>query len=414
MLTHATSVKFLSALAIVLACAACGGSDKTPTAVIDQPVVVPPTIVSGTSQVFAASLNSSLDVAPFITLRDQFGTPIGGAWIKWTPSSGKVVNDSSQTDANGRASSGTWTLSTVSGLQTVTASVTGASAIAMTANVAPGPLVGLVSASATITSTAGSTVATPPSVKAVDAYGNGVPDIFVQFALWSGDGSITGVNQTTNANGLATVGTWTLGPRSGSQSIRVDEHRSGATTLLYANALPAAATQFVIIDGNAQTGQADKRLCTSPVIAVRDQFGNGIGQIPIVFTPGAGSGTVTGGTVTSSASTGYATVGAWTLSGSATQTLVVTSPSVPGVTQTLTATVAPSAAYSVCIRYLGDGGTPRQRQALTTAVQRWQRVIAAHVQSTPLVSSTNQCFAGAPAVNENRRRSAGVRADHAN
>ena len=82
------------------------------------------------------------------------------------------------------------------------------------------------------------------------------------------------------------------GPQVGHAVHTCDDHRTGATTLVHATALPAPANQFVIIDGNAQTGQADKRLCTSPVIAVRDQFGNGIGQIPIVFTPGAGSGTV--------------------------------------------------------------------------------------------------------------------------
>ena len=369
-------------------------------AIITPPVVIPPTIVAGITQPFPAALNATLDVAPFITLRDHNGNSIAGAWIKWTPSSGKVQNDSSLTDATGRATSGQWTVSTLSGLQTVTASTSGVSVVAMTADVAPGPIAALVSVSPTITGVVGSNVATPASIKAVDAYGNGVPDILVQFALWIGDGSITDKNQTTNAKGIATVGSWTLGPKSGAQAIRADDHRSGATTLVNATALPAPASQFVIIDGNSQSGQANKRLCTSPEIAVRDQFGNGIGLVPIVFSPGAGSGTVTDGSVVSSAGTGYATVGSWTLSSSGTQTLVVTSPILPGVSQTLTATVAPSAAFSVCVRYIGDGGTTRQRQAVTNAVQRWQRVIVGHVQTSPITAGANQCFAGAPALNE--------------
>ncbi|MEO7362782.1 MAG: leishmanolysin-related zinc metalloendopeptidase [Gemmatimonadaceae bacterium] len=393
-------VKFLARLSTVLAFVACSGRADTPGPGIVEPIVVPPTLVPGTTQAFDAALNSVLDVMPSITLKDQYGLGVANVWIKWTPSSGKVQSDSSLTDGNGRATSGQWLLGTMSGLQTVTARTGALSVVAMTASVAPGPLVALVTVSPTISGVVGSNVATPPSVKAVDAYGNGVPRIFVQFAKWNGDGSITGSGQTTNENGIATVGSWKLGPQTGTQSIRADDSRTGATTMMYAIALPAAASQIVVIEGNAQTGQADKRLCTSPVIAVRDEFGNGVGQISIVFTPGAGSGPVTEGSVVSSAGTGYATVGAWTLSGTATQTLVVTSPSVPGVSVTLTATVVPSTAYSVCARFLGDGGTPRQRQAVTVAVQRWQRVIAGHVQTSPLTEPANRCFAGAPAINE--------------
>lgn len=391
-------VKFLACLTAVLAAAACGGkADKA----IFEPVVVPPTLASGTAQTFDAELNAVVAVAPFVTLKNQYGDGVANVWIIWHPSSGQVGSDSSLTDANGRATSGAWTLGTVSGTQTVTASTHGIpSVIAMTANVAPGPMAALVPVSSTIIGVVGSMVSTPPSIKAVDKYGNPVPRIFVRFAKWSGEGSITGSGQTTGDNGIATVGSWTLGPKSGTQSIRADESRTGATTLVYATALAASASQLEIIDGNAQTGQAGKRLCTSPVIAVRDQFGNGIGQVPIVFTPGAGSGAVIDGSVVSSEGTGYAAVGTWTLSGSATQTLVVTSDSLPGVSLTLTAAVAPSAAYSVCARYLGAGGTSRQRQAVTTAIKRWQRVIAGHVQATPLTEGANRCFVGQPAIDE--------------
>lgn len=394
----AAPVKFLACLTAVLAGVACGGKVDKP---IFEPVVVPPTLASGTAQTFDVELSSVLVVAPFVTLKDQYGNGVANVWIKWTPSSGIVDSDSSMTDFNGRATAGKWTLGTVSGTQTVTASTRGLpSVVAITANVAPGPMAALVTASSTIIGVVGSNVSTPPSVKAVDKYGNPVPRIFVQFARWSGGGSLTGSGQTTDENGIATVGSWTLGPKSGTQSIRADDSRTGATTMIYATALPALASRLVIIDGNAQTGQAGKRLCTSPVVAVVDQFGNGVGQVPIVFTPGAGSGEVIGGSVVSSDGTGYATVGTWTLSGSATQTLVVTSGSLPGVSLTLTAVVAPSATYSVCARYLGPGGTPRQRQAVTTAIERWQRVIAGHVQITPLTEGANRCFVGQPAINE--------------
>lgn len=396
-----TAVKFLIRFATVLACVACSGKVDGPgEKPVEVPAPVPTTLVAGTVQVFDAELSSVLTVAPSVIVKDQNGNVMANIWVKWSVSSGRVESDSSLTDGSGKATSGAWTLGTVSGLQTVSALAAGISVVAMKAKVVPGRMTGLVTVSPTITGVVGSNVATPPSVKAVDVYGNGVPEIFVQFAKWNGDGSITGSGQTTDENGIATVGSWKLGPKTGTQSIRADDSRTGATTMMFATALPAPATQFVIIDGNAQTGQADKRLCTSPVIAVRDQFGNGIGQVPIVFTPGAEGGAVTEGSVVSSDGTGYATVGTWTLSGSATQTLVVTSPSLPGLSAILTATVAPGSAYSVCARFLGPGGTPRQRQAVTTAVQRWQRVISGHVQTTPITEPANRCFTGAPAINE--------------
>jgi hypothetical protein len=396
------TAEFVARLTLVLLFVACGGkgADRSVGPGNDKPVVIPPTLVPGTSQVFAAALNTGVEVAPFVTLKNQNGAGIADRWIVWTPSSGKVENDSSLTDVNGRATAGAWTLSTVSGIQTVTARVGDISVIAITADVAPGPMVALVAGTAPITAVVGSNVLTPPSVKAVDKYGNGVPNIFVQFAIFEGGGSITGNAQTTDDNGLATVGSWKLGPTAGAQSLRADEHITGATTMVRATALPALATQFAIVDGNAQTGQANKRLCTSPSIAVLDQFGNGVAQVPIVFTPSAGSGVVTDGLVQSSAGTGYATVGAWTLSDAASQTLVVTSPSLPGLSVTLTATVAPSAVYSVCVRFLGTGITPRERQAVSTAVQRWQRVIVGHVQSTQLSQSAGTCFVGSPTINE--------------
>ncbi len=50
----------------------------------------------------------------------------------------------------------------------------------------------------------------PPSVTVLDAVGVGVPNIAVTFATLSGVGSITGASATTNAQGIATVGSWTL------------------------------------------------------------------------------------------------------------------------------------------------------------------------------------------------------------
>lgn len=58
----------------------------------------------------------------------------------------------------------------------------------------------------------GAAVATAPSVRVRDASSNPVPGVRVRFTVGSASGTITGETQTTNANGIATIGSWRLGP----------------------------------------------------------------------------------------------------------------------------------------------------------------------------------------------------------
>lgn len=51
---------------------------------------------------------------------------------------------------------------------------------------------------------------TAPSVIVKDAYTNPVSGVGVTFAVASGGGGVTGGSQTTNASGIATVGSWTI------------------------------------------------------------------------------------------------------------------------------------------------------------------------------------------------------------
>ena len=57
-----------------------------------------------------------------------------------------------------------------------------------------------------------SAVTTRPSVIVKDAAGNRIQGATVTFEVKQGGGTITGANVSTDANGVATVGSWTLGP----------------------------------------------------------------------------------------------------------------------------------------------------------------------------------------------------------
>ena len=57
----------------------------------------------------------------------------------------------------------------------------------------------------------GTAVATPPSVRVRDGSSNPVPSVRVRFTVGTASGTITGELQTTNASGIATLGSWRLG-----------------------------------------------------------------------------------------------------------------------------------------------------------------------------------------------------------
>jgi len=63
-------------------------------------------------------------------------------------------------------------------------------------------------------------VAVAPGVRVVDAYGNPVAGTDVTFTVTSGGGQAGATFQVTDANGVASVGTWTMGASPGANELR--------------------------------------------------------------------------------------------------------------------------------------------------------------------------------------------------
>jgi len=81
-----------------------------------------------------------------------------------------------------------------------------------TATALPGPAASIaVQAGDGQTVAAGVAVPVAPAVVVRDQYGNPDPSVAVAFAVTGGGGSVTGAGTTTNAAGIAAVGSWTLG-----------------------------------------------------------------------------------------------------------------------------------------------------------------------------------------------------------
>jgi len=74
----------------------------------------------------------------------------------------------------------------------------------------------------------GCTVTNLPSVIIKDASNNPVRGVTVTFAVGSGGGSVTGATQTTDVNGVATVGSWNLGT-TGTNTLVVNAMTSSST-----------------------------------------------------------------------------------------------------------------------------------------------------------------------------------------
>ncbi|MBI2283334.1 MAG: Ig-like domain-containing protein, partial [Bacteroidetes bacterium] len=68
-----------------------------------------------------------------------------------------------------------------------------------------------------------------PAVLVTDASGNPVAGVTVTFAVTSGGGAVTGATATTNANGIATVGSWTVGATAGTNNNILQATAAGLT-----------------------------------------------------------------------------------------------------------------------------------------------------------------------------------------
>jgi hypothetical protein len=388
--------KLLALLLPLAAFVACDGADpRTPT------TLAPP----ASTQTISATVAAPVPTVPTVTLSDQKGRGLAGVWVKWlvTSGGGRVVNDSSQTGADGVASSGGWTLGTGIGTQTLTASAAKLTTVTFTANAAAGPVASLVQVSTAQAGVVNTVLASTPAVKAYDGFSNPVAGAAITFTVVSGGGIIAGATETTGADGVAAATSWQLGSIAGDQKVLATATATSVSIILVVRAVGGAPTQIALLDGNAQVGEIGRRLCQSPSVIVTDAFGNAVAQVPVTFSPTDGSSTVTTSTVLTDTS-GSAAAGAWIPGSGGTQTVVATSPLLPGQSVSFTATTGPAPAFTICARFIGTAGTARQRLAVTRAIARWQSVIVAHADSTDINLSAAElsanCAPGLPAINE--------------
>jgi adhesin/invasin len=249
--------------------------------------------------------------------------------VAWESSNPAIVS----IDANGLARA------LLPGQSTITANVEGKSATAVVTAL-PGPPTALeIAAGDGQTAVAGGAVTTLPAVRVTDAFGNPISGFAITFAVASGGGTITGAAATTNASGIATVGSWTLGASAGPNTLTASG--SGLTppsvTFTASGGTGAPAT-VVAVAGDNQSATAGAAVATPPSVKVTDANANPVDGFTVVFTPGAGSGTVGDGSAVTNSS-GIAAPTSWVLGSTpGTQTLLATAGSLTGSPVTFSAT----------------------------------------------------------------------------
>src|SRR5205814_1012477 len=160
------------------------------------------------------------------------------------------------------------------------------------------------------TAPAGSAVPIAPSVIVTDAFANPVSGVSVTFAPGPGSGSVTGAAQTTDASGIAAVGSWTLGPTAGQNTLTAASGSlSGSPVTFTANGTAGTATQLVF-SVQPSTTPAGAAITPAVQVTALDAQGNTAtgftGNVTLAIGTNPGTGTL-GGTLTHAAVGGVAT-----------------------------------------------------------------------------------------------------------
>ncbi|MGQ0814322.1 MAG: hypothetical protein ACT4O1_07630 [Gemmatimonadota bacterium] len=165
-----------------------------------------------------------------------------------------------------------------------------------------------------------SAVPVAPSVKVVTSSGKPVPNVPVTFTAGAQSGVVIGGIQVTNSTGVATVTSWTLGTKTGTNTLTVTVENVPSISIT-ATTAAGAASSVTAVEGVVQTGVVASTLVVAPAIRVVDMYDNGVPSVPVTFSLANGGSIETATTQTNA--NGVASPGKWTLgTGSGTQNLI--------------------------------------------------------------------------------------------
>ena len=320
-------------LAAILA-GGCGGNDITlPAEGVPKNV----TIVSGDGQ--SSAIGSTLPDRLIVRVTDARDEAVANQPVTFSAGSGGSLTPATATTAADGTAGTQWTLGPGAGVQQATALVTGDHApanLSVTFHAS-----GLTAAPAKLekvagdgqSAAAGTPVPTTPAVKVTDAGGNPVKDVLVNFAVTGGGGAVQPTTPVpTDATGVTTVSSWTLGNDPGQNLLTATISGSGVTgnpAVFTATGRVGSANKLVFTTQPSNVG-VNSPISPPVTVQVQDAVGNLVNSnAQVVITLGGNpTGATLSGTTTTTASSGTATFNNLRINKPGTgYTLTATSPS---------------------------------------------------------------------------------------
>ena len=209
--------------------------------------------------------------------------------------------------------------------------------------------------------TVGQAVAVAPAVLVRDADDNPLSGIPVTFTVTGGDGSVTEDTPVTGDDGVAAVGSWTLGTGTGANTLSAAVtgiELTGSPVVFTATGVagPISASQTTVAAAPASISASSGASASTITVTVRDEFGNPLQGVTVTLEASG-----TGNTLTQPAEPTRAngtTTGRLSATTAGNRTVTATAGGV-AIEQTATVTVgagAPSAVTSTATVPNGQAG----------------------------------------------------------
>src|SRR5919106_1720754 len=152
------------------------------------------------------------------------------------------------------------------------------------------------------TGTVAQALALPLVVRVTNSKGVGVEGVAVSWAVLGGGGSLSAATPTDTTGETSVI--WTLGTVAGTHNQAVAaavNGLSGPPVTFIASADPGPPSQLRVISGNGQTGAVGRALPQPLVVAVHDQYQNGVPDVAVTWAVAAGGGSVSSTSVATDA-----------------------------------------------------------------------------------------------------------------
>lgn len=248
-----------------------------------------------------ASSGAAIAPQPVLQLQDPAGNPLARPGVAVTvqiaSGDGTLRGTTTQTsDASGAVAFSDLAIAGGPGARTLIFAAPGyAPATSTPVSLGVGaPAAAAVAAGDGQTAAVATRVPTPPAVVVRDAGGTPVAGVGVSFAVTSGGGSVTGADATTGADGIAAVGSWTLGGTTGANTLSATvqaEGVSGSPVTFTATATPgpASADKSTVSSAPGTIAASTGAVASAVTIVVRDSRGNPLaGQAVTLTATGSG------------------------------------------------------------------------------------------------------------------------------